>query len=64
MRVVAVLALLFALLGGCAPLVVAGVGAAGGAAWTYEYRSCKLADGRWVNRHWASLHPNLARCFR
>lgn len=53
-----------ALLQSCAPLVVAGVGAAGGAAWAYEYRSCQLANGRWVNHHWANRHPGLAHCFR
>lgn len=62
-RIIAVLGFLLSLMGGCAPLVVAG-GVAGGVAWTYEYRSCKTIDGRWVNRHWASLHPTLARCFR
>lgn len=53
-----------ALLQGCAPLVVAGAGVIGGSAWAYEYRSCKLPDGRWVNHRWANHHPHIAHCFR
>jgi uncharacterized protein YceK len=53
------------LLSGCATIAVAGAGAAGYAGFQYEWRSCvNRANGRWVSRHWASLHPQLARCLR
>lgn len=50
---------------GCAPLVVAGAGAAGYAGWEYEFRSCvRNVDGHYVSRRWANLHPRLAHCLR
>ena len=51
-------------MGGCAPLLFAGAGAAGYAGWRWEFKTCVAIDGRSVSRHWAHLHPNLARCVR
>lgn len=50
---------------GCAPLVVAGAGAAGYAGWEYEFRSCvRNSDGHYVSRRWANLNPRRAHCLR
>ena len=55
------------LLSGCATpaILAAGAGAAGYAGFQYEWRSCvSRVNGKWVSRHWASLHPAQARCLR
>jgi len=66
-KTVIALVLLSSLLamGGCAPLIFGGLGAAGFAGWEYEFRTCvAIADGQPVSRHFARLHPNLAKCVR